>query len=68
MKENNDSSKSTTLTLLHSWAKLNSKAKQGHHNITRETKETKETQDKQTQQRQKETHTTQKDSKLQGYP
>jgi len=31
MEENNDSSKSTTLTLLHSWAKLKSKAKQGHH-------------------------------------
>ena len=31
MKENNDSSKSTTLTLLHSWAKQKGKAKQGHH-------------------------------------
>jgi len=31
MEENNDSSKSTTLTLLQSWAKLKSKAKQGHH-------------------------------------
>jgi len=27
MEENNDSSKSTTLTLLHSWEKLKSKAK-----------------------------------------
>jgi len=31
MEENNDLSKSTTLTLLHSWAKLKCKAKQGHY-------------------------------------
>jgi len=30
MEKNNDSLKSTTLTLLHSWAKLKSRAKQGH--------------------------------------
>ena len=63
MEENNDSSKSTTLTLLHSWAKLKSKAKQGHH---RHNKRDKKTQDKQTRHRQMETHPTQKDSKLQG--
>jgi len=63
LEENNDSSKSTTLTLLHSWAKLKSKAKQGHH---KHNKRDKKTHDKQTQQRHKETHTTEKDSKLQG--
>jgi len=31
MEENNYTSKSTTLTLLHFYAKLKSKAKQGHH-------------------------------------
>jgi len=35
MEENNDSSKSTTLTLLHSWAKLKSKAKQGDIAVVR---------------------------------
>jgi len=38
MEENNDSSKSTTLTLLHSWAKLKSKAKQGHHTLNKRDK------------------------------
>jgi len=63
MEENNDSSKSTTLTLLHSWAKLKSKAKQGHHTHN---KRDKKTQEKQTRHWQMETHLTQKDSKLQG--
>ena len=63
MEENNDLSKSTTLTLLHSWAKLKSKVKQGHH---RHYKRDKKTHDKQTRHRQMETHPTQKDSKLQG--
>jgi len=63
MEENNDSSKSSTLTLLHSWAKLKSKVKQGHH---RHNKRDKKTQDKQTRHRQMETHPTQKDSKLLG--
>jgi len=40
MKKNNDSSKSTTLTLLHSWAKLKSKAKQGHHRHNKRDKKT----------------------------
>jgi len=31
MEKNNDSSKSTTLTLFHSWTKLKSKAKQRRH-------------------------------------
>jgi len=31
IEDNNDSSKSTTLTLLHSWTKLKSKVKKGHH-------------------------------------
>ena len=68
MEENNDSSKSTTLTLLHSWAKLKSKAKQGHHKHNKRDKKTqdKQTHDKQTRHRQMETHLTQKDSKLQG--
>jgi len=65
MKENNDSSKLTTLTLLHSWAKLKTKAKQGHHRHNKR-EETQETQDKQTQHRQMETHPTHKDSKLLG--
>jgi len=68
MKENNDSSKSTTLTLLHSWAKLKSRAKQGHHKHNKRDKKTqdKQTHDKQTRHKQMETHLTQKDSKLQG--
>jgi len=39
-EENNDSSKSTTLTLLHSWTKLKSKAKQGHHKHNKRDKKT----------------------------
>jgi len=68
MEENNDSSKSTTFTLLHSWAKSNSKGKQGHHKHNKRHKKTqdKQTHDKQTRHRQMETHLTQKDSKLQG--
>ena len=68
MEENNDSSKSTTLTLLHSWAKLKSKATQGHNkHIKRDKKiQDKQTHDKQTRYRQMETHLSQKDSKLQG--
>ena len=45
MEENNNSSKSTTLTLLHSWAKLKSKAKQGQHkHIKRDTRQIDSTQ------------------------
>jgi len=42
MEENNDSSKSTTLTLLHSWAKLKSKVKQGHHKHNKRDKKTRQ--------------------------
>jgi len=68
MEENDDSSKSTTLTLLHSWTKLKSKAKQGHHKHIKRDNNTqdKHTHDKQTRHRQIKTHVTQKDSKLQG--
>ena len=68
MEDNNDSSKSSTLTLLHSWAKLKSKAKQGHRKHNKRDKKTqdKQTHDKQTRHRQMETHLTKKDSKLQG--
>ena len=68
MEDNNDSSKSTTLTLSHSWAKLKSQAKQGHHKHNKRDKKTqdKQTHGKQTRHRQMETHLTQKDSKLQG--
>jgi len=63
MEENYDSSKSTTVTLLHSWAKLKSKAKQGHHRHNKRNKKRHKTNKLDTQM---ETHPTQKDSKLQG--
>jgi len=58
IRENNDSSKSHTLTLLHSWAKTKkqSEAKQGQHKQNKERYE-KDT-NKQIRKRQMETHTT----------